>query len=238
MDFGHKVNRFEKHMAVKTAGTLLAPPVLTGGALCEQSTAISIGGTMDDKSNSNETNPANHRGYTPNTVDEIGEAAGGVSGVVVGAALGSLGGPVGTVIGGIAGAVGGWWAGRAVVDAAQEYTLGDDAVYRNHYQNSPNRLADRDYASVSPAYRLGHLAARNPEYRGRPFSEIEGDLRHGWDDVAREQYGEWNSMRGYASDAYERSANSAERERLREEANNAADEDAKRLDDAGDLNLY
>ncbi len=170
--------------------------------------------------------------------DEIGEAAGGISGVVVGAAIGSVGGPVGTLIGGIAGAVGGWWAGHAVAEAAQEYTPGDDAVYRNHYDNSPDRLADRDYESVSPAYRLGHLAARNPDYRGRPFDDIEGELRRGWDGGASQTYGEWNTVRGYVRDAYDRSASASEQQRLRDEANNAANEADRRLEESGDMNIF
>lgn len=189
---------------------------------------------MDDMNNDN----ISHHDH-PNTAgNEIGEAAGGISGVFVGAAIGSLGGPVGTVIGGIAGAIGGWWAGRSVAEAAKEYTVGDDAVYRNHYENSPNRLADRDYESVSPAYRLGHLAARNPEYSGRPFKEVEGDLHRGWTAAASATHGEWESVRGYANDAYDRSASSAEQQRLRDKASNAADEADKRLDDAGSANLF
>ncbi|HXF23370.1 MAG TPA: hypothetical protein VN602_02560 [Gemmatimonadaceae bacterium] len=170
--------------------------------------------------------------------DEIGEAAGGISGVVVGAAIGSVGGPVGTLIGGIAGAVGGWWAGHAVAEAAQEYTVGDDAVYRNHYDNSPNRLADRDYESVSPAYRLGHLAARNPDYRGRPFDDIEDELRRGWNGGAKQTYGEWDTVRGYVRDAYDRSASATEQQRLRDEANNAANEADRRLEESGDMNIF
>jgi hypothetical protein len=170
--------------------------------------------------------------------DQIGEAAGGVSGVVVGAAIGSVGGPIGLVIGGLAGAIGGWWAGRAVAEAAQEYTLGDDAVYRNHYENSPISHADRSYESVRPAYRLGHLAAHNPDYRGRPFEEIEADLKQGWDRAAKDTHGEWESVRGYAIDGYTRSTSIIDRQRLREEANNAADEASRRLDESGDLNLY
>ena len=190
---------------------------------------------MDERINSDNIPDRDH----PTTKgEEIGEAAGGVSGVVMGAAIGSLGGPVGTVIGGIAGAIGGWWAGRSIADAAGSYSVGDDAVYRNHYENSPNRLADRDYESVSPAYRLGHLAARNPDYRGRRFDEIEGDLRRGWNEAASGTYGEWDSVRAYASDAYDRSASSAEQQRLREEASNAADEADRRLDDAGNVNLF
>lgn len=189
---------------------------------------------MDDKYN----DPAlkNHTHHTT-AGDEVGEAAGGVSGVVVGAAIGSLGGPIGTVIGGIAGAVGGWWAGRAIADAAGSYTEGDDAVYRNHYESSPNRLADRNYESVSPAYRLGHLAAMNPEYRGKPFTDVENHLQSGWDSTVGKTHGDWNSVRGFANDAYSRSTNSLDRQRLREEANNAANDDDRRLDEAGNVKI-
>lgn len=172
------------------------------------------------------------------TGDKVGEAAGGVSGVVVGAAIGSLAGPIGTVVGGIAGAVGGWWAGRAVADAAQQYTLGDEAVYRNHYDNSPVRLADRNFDAVSPAFRLGHIAARNPDYRGRSFVDVEPDLRRGWDATASKTHGEWEAVRGYVNDAYDRNTSIVEQQRLREEASNAADQDARRLDDTANLNLY
>ena len=215
----------------------LALPLVNdiGGASNERPAATPTGGNMDERIN-NDNIP--NRDHPTTKGEEIGEAAGGVSGVVVGAAIGSLGGPVGTVIGGIAGAIGGWWAGRSVADAAGNYTVGDDAVYRNHYENSPNRLADRDYESVSPAYRLGHLAARNPDYRGRRFDDIEGDLRRGWTQAASSTYGDWDSVRGYAHDAYDRSASSAEQQRLRDEANNAADEADKRLDDAGNVKLF
>ncbi|MFI5238806.1 MAG: hypothetical protein ACHQQP_03265, partial [Gemmatimonadales bacterium] len=178
------------------------------------------------------------RNHSRQKGDEIGEAVGGLSGVVVGAAIGSVGGPIGTVLGGLAGAVGGWWAGRAVAGAAQEYTLGDEAVYRNHYDNSPLRLADRDFDTVSPAFRLGHIAARNPDYQGRSFVEVESDLRRGWDAAAHKTLGEWESVRGYANDAYDRNTSIIEQQRLRDEASNAADADDRRLDDTADLNLY
>ena len=125
-----------------------------------------------------------------------------------------------------------------MAEAAQEYTVGDDAVYRNHYDNSPDRLADRDYESVSPAYRLGHLAARNPDYHGRPFDDIEDELRRGWDGGARQTYGEWNTVRGYVRDAYDRSASASEQQRLRDEANNAANEADRRLEESGDMNIF
>lgn len=137
--------------------------------------------------------------------DEVGEAAGGISGVLAGAALGSLGGPMGTIIGGLAGAVSGWWAGRAISEAASRFTHHDDAAFRSHYEASPNRLADRDYDEVRPAYQLGYLASQNPDYANRSFDEIEPELKRGWTEDVRARHGEWESIRGYARDAYDRS---------------------------------
>jgi hypothetical protein len=57
---------------------------------------------------------------------------------------------------------------------------------------------------VRPAYVAGHLAGRNPEYTGRSFEEIEGDLRGGWRDGVGVKGAEWPAMRGYAQSAFER----------------------------------
>ena len=124
-------------------------------------------------------NPVIHHDDHPGVGDHIGEAAGGISGVLAGAALGSVGGPIGTIIGGIAGAVGGWWSGRTVSEAATRLTHDDDKYYRGHYEGSSNRLADRSYDDVRPAYHLGHIASGNPDYKDRDFDAVESDLRRG-----------------------------------------------------------
>lgn len=195
-------------------------------------------------------NPNNiiHHDSTPTVGDEVGEAAGGISGVVTGAAIGSIGGPVGTIIGGIAGAIGGWWAGRAVSEAARDFTHEDDTFYRSHYEGSDTRLADRQYEDVSPAYQLGHIAGRNPDYSGRSFDTVESDLRRGWDTSATKAHGEWDNVKGYARDAYNRAAASSDRpagavvsnntESLRDEANDAANLDSKRIDDAAGYKAF
>ena len=159
----------------------------------------------------------------PGVADHVGEAAGGISGVAAGAAIGSVAGPIGTVIGGIAGAMGGWWTGRAVAEAATAVTTDDDSYYRTHYESSP--IADRRYDDVRPAYQLGHIASRNPDYRARSFEEIEGDLRTGW---TNDKYGSWDSVRGYAREGYTRGTNT-----LRTAGNkvaNAADDLKDRVD--------
>lgn len=138
----------------------------------------------------------------PGVADHVGEAAGGVSGVVAGAAIGSVVGPVGTLLGGIIGAMGGWWTGRAIAEAATAITPGDETFYRRHFESSPGRFGSRTYDDAKPAYFLGHLASRNPDYRNRSFEDIETDLRGGW--TKDRKYGAWDGVRGFASEGFTR----------------------------------
>ena len=142
----------------------------------------------------------------PSVGDQVGEAVGSVSGAVTGAAIGSAGGPIGTIIGGIAGAAGGWWAGRTVAEAASRFTSDDDEYYRIEYENRPERLADRSYDDVRPAYQLGHVAGLNPDYQGKSFDAVEYDLQRGWSNDVRARHGDWSSVRPYAEEAYNRGA--------------------------------
>ena len=150
----------------------------------------------------------------PGTGDKIGEAVGGVSGVVTGAAIGSAGGPIGTIIGGIAGAVGGWWAGRTVSEAASRFNEHDDNNYRQAYESRSDRLADRTYDDVRPAYQLGHLASANPDYNGKNFEAIETDLQRGWSNDLRAHHGDWAAVRPYAEEAYRSRTSVSSREAL------------------------
>jgi hypothetical protein len=143
----------------------------------------------------------------PTVADLVGEAAGGITGVLAGAAVGSLAGPIGTVIGGIAGAIGGWWGGRAISEAVEKLTEDDEKYYRQHHRRASagRRAADRGYDDARPAYHLGHIAGMNPDYKGRQFEEIESDLQRGWSDDVRSRYGEWDAVRGYVEEGFNRS---------------------------------
>ena len=139
---------------------------------------------------------------TRSDAENVGEGAGTFLGGVGGAAVGlAAGGPVGLVVGALAGALGGWWTGRGIADG---FTDQDAIAYRAHYEASPDRLADRTYEQVSPAYAVGHLAARNPDYAGRSFDEIEADLRRGWSDDLAARLGPWPAVRGYPRAAFDR----------------------------------
>ena len=139
----------------------------------------------------------------PTFGDELGEATGGISGVLIGAGIGSAAGPVGTLIGGIAGALGGWWTGRAVAEAAGSLTEEDEAYFRKHYDEQPDRPADRAYDDVRGAYYLGQIASHNPNFRARQFEDVEPQLQQGWASYA-DQYGDWTTVRPYAREGFTR----------------------------------
>jgi hypothetical protein len=140
----------------------------------------------------------------PTGTELVGEGVGGASGGLVGAALGSLAGPIGTAIGAIAGAVGGWWAGRAVVDAASGVSAEEERSYQEHFENSDQRLADRGYEQARPAYHIGRLARLNPEYEGRSFDEVDAELSHAWTRDLCSRYGEWPTVRHFVREGYMR----------------------------------
>lgn len=137
------------------------------------------------------------------------EGVGGASAGAAGAAIGAMAGPIGMLVGGLAGIVGGWWAGKSAVEAAHHYSPEDDNAYRSAYESSSTRIADRSYDDVRPAYQLGHVAGRNPDYQGRDWDAVEGDLKRGWTDDLRARHGEWETARPFARDAYTRSSGAA-----------------------------
>ena len=117
-----------------------------------------------------------HENTRESTEEKVGEGVGGVTGALAGAGLGSAAGPIGTILGGIAGAVGGWWAGEKVGRAVDDWT-DTEPHYRKHYDGADRKDVTYDDARVG--YTVGHIARRNPDYRNRPFEEIEPDLRRG-----------------------------------------------------------
>lgn len=141
----------------------------------------------------------------PSTADRIGQAAGGITGVVAGAAIGATAGPAGVLLGGIAGAIGGWWSGRAIAEAAEDITEAEERYYREDFERQRERRVDHarraSFEAARRAYLLGDVAAANPEYSGRPFAAVEGDLERGW--RAQPQLpAEWSDVRACADVGY------------------------------------
>lgn len=78
----------------------------------------------------------------------------------------------------------------------------NDPLFRSHFQHA-NRLADRAYEDVRPAYRLGFEAASDGRFAGRSFDEAETDIEGDWLNV-RLAGDEWQSVRDYAREGFER----------------------------------
>ena len=78
----------------------------------------------------------------------------------------------------------------------------NDPLFRSHFQHA-NRLADREYEDVRPAYRLGFGAAGDARYAGKSFDEAEKDLENDWLNV-RFAGDVWQSVRDYAREGFER----------------------------------
>ena len=162
------------------------------------------------------------------------EGLGGAAAGAAGAAIGSFAGPIGTLIGGLAGVIGGWWAGKSAVEASHKYSPDDDHYYRNTYEGSSARLADRSYDQVRPAYQLGHVAGLNPDYRDRNWEAVEPELQRGWTDDLRAKHGDWNTVRPYARDAYTRSRAAAAGSTIAGAVREAGHKTANAVDDMKD----
>jgi hypothetical protein len=51
---------------------------------------------------------------------------------------------------------------------------------------------------------LGQVAAHNPDYANKSWSDVESDMSRGWSADHAKKYGEWSSVSGYASEGFER----------------------------------
>lgn len=145
------------------------------------------------------------RDKNPGAAEQAGEGVGGIGGTLAGAAIGSVAGPVGTIIGGIAGAAGGWWAGEKAGRAIED--MGDhEPEYRKHYDASSKTTnrGDLSFDDARLGYTVGHMAGRNPDYKGRKFEDVETDLRSGWKGTSHE----YDTMRPYVRHGYERTSRS------------------------------
>jgi hypothetical protein len=60
----------------------------------------------------------------------------------------------------------------------------------------------RSYEEVRPLYQFGHMAGQNPDYQGRAFHEIEGELQGHWGNEQSQQHGAWPDVRGFVEFGY------------------------------------
>ena len=77
----------------------------------------------------------------------------------------------------------------------------DDTYYRGHWSSN---FADQDgtYEDYAPAYAYGSTMARNDQYRGRQWNDIEPKLRSDWE--TRNPGSTWEKMKAAVRHGWER----------------------------------
>jgi uncharacterized protein (TIGR02271 family) len=122
-----------------------------------------------------------------------------------------------------------WW------DDFKRALSGEDATWNEHEGRFRERHASTgagDFDRGRTAYQYGFSAGRDDQYRGRPFEDIEPELRGRWDDELSTRSGTWDSVRGHVADAYSRGQ---ETRVTRSEEELAI---GKRTVDAGAINVH
>lgn len=90
---------------------------------------------------------------------------------------------------------------RTEVEVEQLSGAGDDDDYRSHW-TSNYASTGKGYDEYAPAYRYGSDMRRSELYRGRPFEDVETDLRADW---ARTHPGSaWESFKAAVRHGWER----------------------------------
>jgi hypothetical protein len=130
----------------------------------------------------------------------VGVGAGAAGGAAVGAAVGSVGGPVGTAVGAAVGGIAGGLAGKGVAEAINPTV--EDEYWRGNYSSRPYVRGGEGYETYAPAYRYGWESYA--AYRGRPFDEVEPDLRAEWERSGRSRELTWDRAKEATRDAWHR----------------------------------
>ena len=79
----------------------------------------------------------------------------------------------------------------------------DDAYYRNHW-NSVYGATGEAYDEYRPAYSYGSEMALNDKYRGRPWNDVETDLRTDWDTRYPADQSTWEKMKSAVRHGWDR----------------------------------
>jgi hypothetical protein len=162
---------------------------------------------MDRKIDLDDSNPANRDPLTQEPGSHpVGTGVGAAGGAAAGAVIGAgVAGPIGAVVGGAIGAVAGGATGHAAGEAVNPTVEAD--YWRQNYNKRPYYTTGKAYSEYEPAYRYGWESAARPEYRGRKFQEVEGDLERGWDKTKSKTAATWHDVKDATRDAFDRIRN-------------------------------
>jgi len=129
--------------------------------------------------------------------------------------------------------LGGWWSGESARRAADRFDERTERRCREHFRSGGAEVAGKSaraamraqpreaeasgaaevgesaasgsmhFEQARPGYRFGWVAAQNPDYQGRSFSDVEPELRSAWEsDPDARRAGSWPDVRGYVGFGY------------------------------------
>lgn len=140
--------------------------------------------------------------------ERVGESVGSVAGRVTDTAVDLMGSMMRTA----ASVFGGWWERNTPDEVSRSFTAEHDNTCRTHFENvrrsqsnsttTSSAGSSESYDTVRPLYQFGHLAGGNPDYQGRSFEEVEGDLKKTWSPEYTTAFGEWSNVRDYVNTGY------------------------------------
>lgn len=110
-----------------------------------------------------------------------------------------------TLLGALAVAGGAWWVSRKLSQAVSAMGEEEEQDCRTYYEAHPVRTTV-PYEQARTVYVIGYAAARNPEYAGRPYEEVEPHLRGGFTGA---RAGSYDSLRDFTRRGYERGSSRA-----------------------------
>lgn len=126
----------------------------------------------------------------------IGAALGGAA---TGAAIGTIAGPVGTAIGAALGAVAGGYAGKGVGELIDPTS--EDEWLRDAFPSRPYVKRGETYEHYEPAY--GYARESETKSEGRPFHEVEQDLKSGWNKTKHAADMSWDKAKHAVKDVFD-----------------------------------
>lgn len=105
-----------------------------------------------------------------------------------------------TAVGALALAGGAWWASRKLSETVSELSEEEERECRTLYESHPAR-ASVPYDHARTVYVVGYVAARNPDYSGRAYDDVEPHLRSGFTGPRTVTF---DSLRDFGRRGYER----------------------------------
>jgi hypothetical protein len=98
------------------------------------------------------------------------------------------------------GSTGGTGSTGGAGDMDDEFGVYDVRYYRADFEANPTRPQTHTYEQARTGYQLGHTAAANPSYQGRPYTEVEVELERSYQPQGEAR---WEHVRDYARRGFE-----------------------------------